>query len=150
MSKFLIIFLFFSINLSAQYPTYNPMDSSFTFSYKQSVDLAKYKEERNKLQLQINKLHEMGGQTTQIINKLQLRDTLLKLELEKYEEMDRILRDKVILSNDIVNNYKILLLSSQEELRASKKREKIEKFWKNFYKYSYPIAGGIAAILILK
>ncbi len=147
MKPLLILLLFllpFTINSQI---TLNTQDSSFNISYLEAV---KIKNKVENLKSQVNILIQIGGSQDLIIKKLRLRDSLHYLEIEQYEKMDSIMREKNYLSNSIINNYKILLLSTEDQLRAEEKAKRKERNWKLLYKYGYPILIVTAGILILK
>lgn len=48
--------------------------------------------------------------------------------------MDSILREKIILSNSIIDNYKTLVIITEDQLKKANSTVKKEKFWKNVYK----------------
>ena len=151
--RLLIIFLFLAGGLNAQ--VYNSIDTTWTLQYNEVLTIRKKietaKQERKLLETEIEVLIKLNNTKDLIIKKQQVRDSLYSMELEKYKEMDDIMREKVFLSNDIINNYKILLLSTEQTLRATDKKRKSAEFWNKVYKYSYMIGGGvIAGILILK
>ena len=143
--RYIVILLFLSFNLNAQF-TLQP-DSSFIVSYNQALKI-KHKVENLKEQVDI--LIKIGGNQDLVIKKLQLKDTLHYLEIEEYKKMDSILREKAYNADKIMYNYKILLLTSEEQLKASEKERKLEKLWKNIYKYSIPVAVGLTGYLLLK
>jgi hypothetical protein len=149
--KYIIIFLILAGGLNAQ--VYNSADTTWTLQYQEVLTIRKKietaKQERRLLEAEIEVLTKMNNTKDLIIKKQQVRDSLYQMELDKYKEMDDIMREKVFLSNDIINNYKILLLSTEENLRATEKKRKSAEFWKQAYKYGLP-AAGILTILLIK
>lgn len=147
MKQILILLLFFlPFTINSQI-TLNKQDSSFNISY---LEVLKIKDKVENLKLQVNILIQIGGNQDLIIKKLRLRDSLHYLEIAQYNKMDSIMREKNYLSNSIINNYRALLLSTEDALKAEEKAKRKERFWKNFYKYSYIVVGGVAGFLILK
>jgi len=149
--KYVIIFLLLAGGLNAQ--VYNSADTTWTLQYQEVLTIRKKietaKQERKLLEAEIEVLIKLNNTKDLIIKKQQVRDSLYSMELDKYKEMDDIMREKVFLSNDIINNYKILLLSTEENLRATEKKRKSAEIWKQIYKYSIP-AAGILTILLIK
>lgn len=152
--KQLLFILFFILPFTVNSQIYNSKDTTWTVTYNQVLKIRESiescKNNREVLEREIDLL-ELSGQTKDLaIKKLQVRDSLYTMELGKYKEMDDIMREKVFLSNDIINNYKILLFSAEDQIRAENKKRKKAELWKNIYKYGYPIAAAIAGVLILK
>lgn len=147
-----IILLLLAGGLNAQ--VYNSLDTTWTLQYQEVLTIRKKietaKQERKLLEAEIEVLTKMNNTKDLIIKKQQVRDSLYQMELDKYKEMDDIMREKVFLSNDIINNYKILLFSTEDQLIASEKKRKKAELWARIYKYGYPAAAIIAGILILK
>ena len=148
--RLIIFILLFPLFLFGQ--IYN-QDTTWTLNYahvsKLHAEIEGSKKERELLKLEIDLLYEKGHEQSKIIKKLQVRDSLYNLELEKAAEIEAIFREKLILSNEIMNNYKILLFSTETQLKAEEKKRKRVEFWKNFYKYGIP-AAGVLALIILK
>jgi hypothetical protein len=63
--------------------------------------------------------------------------------------MDSILREKVNNFDRITSNYRATLLSTEERLQITEANRKEEKYWKDVYKYGYPILGIVAAVVLL-
>jgi len=149
--KYIIIFLLLAGGLNAQ--VYNSADTTWTLQYQEVLTIRKKietaKQERKLLEAEIEVLTKMNNTKDLIIKKQQVRDSLYNMELDKYKEMDDIMREKVFLSNDIINNYKILLLSTEDQLRATEKKRKNAELWAKIYKYGIP-AAGILTILLIK
>lgn len=143
MKQLLLIILFFLPF------TINSQQDSITISYNKALSI-QHKTEN--LKDQIKKLLEIKIKQDYIVKDLIKKDSLNYKEIEKYNTMDSIMREKNYLSNDIINNYKILLLSSNDSLIAEEKAKRREKMWKNIYKYSYPtlIIAAAIKIFILK
>jgi hypothetical protein len=134
---------------------YSAADTTWTFNYKQMSKIHKEievcKNTRYLLQDEIELLIKQDMAKGLIIEKLILRDSLYQKELEKAAQIEALYREKVIIANEIMNNYKILLLTSEEQIAIEAKKAKKERLWKNIYRYSYMAAGGIVAgILIFK
>ena len=149
----LLILLLLAGGLNAQ--VYNSSDTTWTLKYEEVLTIRKKietaKQERKLLEAEIEVLTKMNNTKDLVIKKQQVRDSLYQMELDKYKEMDDIMREKVFLSNDIINNYKILLISSEDTLRVTEKKRKKAEFWNTIYRYSYLVGGGVVAgILILK
>ena len=67
--------------------------------------------------------------------------------------MDSILREISVRANTIMDNYKMLLLTTENQLSIETKKAKKERMWKQIYKYGYPtliVAGIVTAVLIAK
>lgn len=157
MKYILILFLFVSTNLFSQNSGeiyYNKLDTTWTFEYyhmlaiREKIEILKYKQ--NYLEKEIHLLNESGAAKDLVIRKLQVRDSLSQLEITHYQTMDSILREKLDRYDQITDNYNVLLLSTQEQLKAEEKKAKRERLWKKAYKYGYPVAIGIVGFLILK
>jgi len=153
MKKLILIIYLITIVTLTNAQIYNSIDTTWTLQYQEVLTIRKKietaKQERKLLEAEIEVLTKMNSTKDLIIKKQQVRDSLYNMELDKYKEMDDIMREKVFLSNDIINNYKILLLSTEETLRATEKKRKIAEFWKTAYKYGLP-AAGILTILLIK
>ena len=152
--KQLLLIILFILPFTINSQIYNSLDTTWIVTYNQVLKIRQSiescKNNREVLEKEIDLL-ELSGQTKDLtIKKLQVRDSLFMMELSKYKEMDDIMREKIYISNDIINNYKALLFTTEDELRAeNKKRRRIET-WKKIYKYGYPITIAITGILILK
>lgn len=149
----ILIFLLFSFNISAQV-IYNPVDTTYTFSYAhlQSIknDIEELKTQRSYLEREILFLEGIKDTQGLKIRKLEVRDSLYNQEIQLYKDMDFVMRDKMDRANDIMNNYRILLITTEEQLKIETKNAKREKLWKQIYKYCYPAAVIIGGVLILK
>jgi hypothetical protein len=126
--------------------TYVEKDSAFMVSFK-TAEKIKHKIENQKKQIDI--LIRIGGNQDLIIKKLQYRDSLHSLEIREYQKMDSILREKVNNFDRITSNYRATLLSTEERLQITESERKEEKYWKDVYKYGYPILGIVAAVVLL-
>lgn len=148
MKQLLILLLLFILpfDVTSQI-TLNSQDSSFNISYLEAVRI---KDKVENLKAQVNILIQIGGSQDLIIKKLRLRDSLHYLEIEQYEKMDSIMREKNHLSNSIINNYKVLLISTEERLRLEEKEARKQRLWKNIYRIGYPVLIVVGGILILK
>jgi len=152
--KQLLIILLFILPFTINSQIYNSTDTTWTVTYNQVLkirqSIERCKNNREVLEKEIDLL-ELSGQTKDLtIKKLQVRDSLYSMEISKYKEMDDIMREKVFLSNDIINNYKVLLLTAEDQIFAENKKRKKAELWKNIYKYSYFIVGGIVVAVVLK
>lgn len=152
--KQLLTILLFILPFTINSQIYNSRDTTWTVTYNQVLKIRESiescKNNREVLEKEIDIL-ELSGQTKDLaIKKLQVRDSLYTMELGKYKEMDDIMREKVFLSNDIINNYKVLLFTAEDQIRAENKKRKKAEIWKNIYKYGYPIIAAVAGVLILK
>jgi len=145
--KTLILAFLFPICLSAQY--LNTKDTSYMFTYTQALELAQDREKRKRLEKEIKILVKIGVEKDIIIEKLNTRDSLYSLEIRKCDELNSILSDKLDRYSDIIDNYNVLLLSAEQNLKAEVKRKKREELWKNIYKYGIP-AAIIATILLIR
>jgi hypothetical protein len=145
-----LILLLFPLLLTAQ--VYNP-DTTWTLTYahvsKIRLEIEKSKAERELLTRELDLMYEKGNEQSKIIRKLQVRDSLYNKELEKAAEIENLFREKLILANEIMNNYKILVFSAETQLKAEEKKRKRAELWKNVYRYGWP-AAGILALIILK
>ena len=125
--------------------SYVDKDSAFMVSFK-TAEKIKHKIENQKKQIDI--LIRIGGNQDLIIKKLQYRDSLHSLEIREYQKMDSILREKVNNFDRITSNYRATLLSTEERLQITESERKEEKYWKDVYKYGYPILGIVAAVVL--
>ena len=155
MKRFIIILLLIlSFFTSKAQIYYNEVDSTYIITYNQllsirnSIEKTNY--EINKLQSTLYLLKEIDTEKTVIISKLKIRDSLYNKELEVYKSMDVILRDKLTKSNNIISNYKTLLLMNGDELKVEVRQRKKESLWKNIYKFGYPVLIVVAGIIIFK
>ena len=147
-----ITILLISISLYSQV-TYNKQDSTYNIHYKDLLNIQKKivgcKDERNMLEREISLLENITDQQNSKIDKLLLRDSLYKREIQLYSEMDETLREKLNRSSDIINNYKSLVLITEEELKLETKERKKANFWKNVHKYSNIVLGSGLLVLYL-
>jgi hypothetical protein len=145
--RLLSFILFITLSFTAQSQmTYVEKDSAFMVSFK-TAEKIKHKIENQKKQIDI--LIRIGGNQDLIIKKLQYRDSLHSLEIREYQKMDSILREKVNNFDRITSNYRATLLSTEERLQITESQRKEEKYWKDVYKYGYPILGIVAAVVLL-
>lgn len=144
--KLIILFIILSLSNLFSQMTYIEADSAFMISFK-AAEKIKYKIENQKKQIDI--LIRIGGNQDLIIKKLQLRDSLHALEIIEYQKMDSILREKINNFDRVTSNYRTLLLSTEEKLRFTEAEKDNQKYWKDVYKYGYPILGAVAAIILL-
>ncbi len=153
MKQLLLIILFF-LPFTINSQIYNSTDTTWTVTYNQVLKIRQSiescKNNREVLEKEIDLL-ELSGQTKDLaIKKLQVRDSLYAMEISKYKEMDDIMREKVFLSNDIINNYKVLLLTAEDQILAENKKRKKAELWNKVYKVGYAAAAILAGYLILK
>ena len=141
-----ILFIVLSFSPSYSQMTYVEADSAFMISFK-AAEKIKHKIENQKKQIDI--LIRIGGNQDLIIKKLQFRDSLHSLEIREYQKMDSILREKVNNFDRITSNYRATLLSTEERLQITESERKEEKYWKDVYKYGYPILGAVIGIILL-
>lgn len=145
--RLLSFILFITLSFSAKSQmTYVEKDSAFMVSFK-TAEKIKHKIENQKKQIDI--LIRIGGNQDLIIKKLQFRDSLHTLEIREYQKMDSILREKVNNFDRITSNYRATLLSTEERLQITESQRKEEKYWKDVYKYGYPILAAVVGIVIL-
>ena len=152
--KQLLILLFFLLPFTINSQIYNSTDTTWTVTYNEVLKIRQIIEScennREVLGKEIDLL-ELSGQTKDIaIKKLQVRDSLYAMEIGKYKEMDDIMREKVFLSNDIINNYKVLLLTAEDQIKAENKKRKKAELWNKVYKVGYAAAAILAGYIILK
>ena len=157
MRKVLILFILFLSTLSFGQVIYNPVDTTYTFTYRhlQSIknNIESLKSARTKLEKEIEVLENLTNVQSLKIQKLETRDSLFSREIEQYKEMDGILREMSARANTIMDNYKILLLTTENQLSIETKKAKKERLWKQIYKYGYPtliVAGIVTGVLIAK
>ena len=153
MKQLLLIILFF-LPFTINSQIYNSTDTTWTVTYNQVLKIRQSiescKNNREVLEKEIDLL-ELSGQTKDLaIRKLQVRDSLYAMEISKYKEMDDIMREKVFLSNDIINNYKVLLLTAEDQILAENKKRKKAELWNKVYKVGYAAAALLAGYVILK
>ncbi len=153
MKQLLLIILFF-LPFTINSQIYNSTDTTWTVTYNQVLKIRESiescKNNREVLEKEIDLL-EFSGQTKDLaIKKLQVRDSLYAMEISKYKEMDDIMREKVFLSNDIINNYKVLLLTAEDQILAENKKRKKAELWNKVYKVGYAAAAILAGYIILK
>lgn len=151
--KFNFVLIFFFIILSngysqILYPVYNPQDSTFTFSFIQSLEIAKTKKERSLLEKEVKLLNDLGGQHERVIKKMIYKDSLSQVEIKHYESMNNILRTRVENSEIIVTNYQRSLDELKEEYDKTKFQLRREKFWKNMYKFGTPAIGALLFFIL--
>ena len=144
-----ILFTLFYIGVSAQvlYPIYNPIDSTFTFSYPQSIDIAKTKKEKKNLEKEVKVLTDLGGQHERIIEKLKYKDSLSQVEIEACDRANQMLVHKIDNSVGIINNYRLKSEALEIKLEEQKKETQKQRYWKTFYKVAAPVVIVIFAFL---
>lgn len=141
---------FLAAGQKINYPLYSSKDTTLTFSYPQSIQIGKSMERVSLLEKEVSVLKESGATKDMVIRKLQLRDTLMQIELNLSKEIELSLKEKIKLGEEVQSNYKKLVFSAEEQLKAEKKEKRIQETWKNIYKYGYPVLAGIITVLILK
>lgn len=152
--RYITILLLFFLPFTINSQIYNSTDTTWTVTYNQVLKIRQSiescKNNREVLEKEIDLL-ELSGQTKDLaIKKLQVRDSLYAMEIGKYKEMDDIMREKVFLSNDIINNYKVLLFTAEDMVRAENKKRKKAELWNKVYKVGYAAAAILAGYIILK
>ena len=152
--RYIIILLLLILPFAINSQVYNSTDTTWTVTYNQVLKIRQSiescKNNREVLEKEIDLL-ELSGQTKDLaIKKLQVRDSLYAMEISKYKEMDDIMREKVFLSNDIINNYKVLLLTAEDQILAENKKRKKAELWNKVYKVGYAAAAILAGYIILK
>ncbi len=153
MKQLLLIILFF-LPFTINSQIYNSTDTTWTVTYNQVLKIRQSiescKNNREVLEKEIDLL-ELSGQTKDLaIKKLQVRDSLYAMEISQYKEMDDIMREKVFLSNVIINNYKVLLLTAEDQILAENKKRKKAELWNKVYKVGYAAVAILAGYIILK
>lgn len=147
----IILLLLISNSIVAQ--LYNSIDSTYKFTYKEALKIKDtietYKYNSVYLTKEVILLNELSEQSNLLVSKLKSRDSLYSIEIEKSKEMDILMREKIIKSNDILNNYKTELRIANDLLQEQIKYTKKEKLWKNIYKYVFPI-GFITSYILIK
>lgn len=146
----ILILLLFPLFLSGQ--IYN-QDTTWTLNYahitKLRTEIETSKAVRQKLNDELALLYEKSERQDIIIKNVKLRDSLATVELQKADEIESVLREKLVLSNDIISKYRVLLFSTEDQLRIADKKRKNAELWKTIYKYGIP-AAGILTLIILK
>lgn len=146
----ILILLLFPLFLSGQ--IYN-QDTTWTLNYahitKLRTEIETSKAVRQKLNDELALLYEKSERQDIIIKNVKLRDSLATVELQKADEIEAVLREKLVLSNDIISKYRVLLFSTEDQLRIADKKRKNAELWKTIYKYGIP-AAGILTLIILK
>lgn len=112
-------------------------------------EIENLKNEKDKLKEEIQLLDSIQRESSMVIKKLQLRDTLCTVEIQHYQTMDSIMREKINRYEVITTNYNMLLLSTQDQLDLEAKKAKREKLLKNIYKYGYPALAAIGTLIVI-
>lgn len=119
-------------------------DSTFVLSFDKVNSI---KERTENLKAQIKVLSEYvivcDTATKKAINK----EMWYNQEVEKWAKMDSIMREKITLSNGIMNNYKSIIILTEEQLKSSEKDKKKQERWKNIYKF--PAIIGVTTLSLL-
>jgi hypothetical protein len=145
----ILILLLFPLFLSGQ--IYN-QDTTWTLNYahitKLRTEIETSKAVRQKLNDELALLYEKSERQDIIIKNVKLRDSLATVELQKADEIETVLREKLVLSNDIISKYRILLFSTEDQLRVADKKRKNAELWKGIYKYGFPAVGLLTLLLL--
>lgn len=148
-----IIIILFLLIPTISLCQYNRVDTTWTLNYKQLLkirqEIETCKETRYLLQDEIEIILKQDETKDIIISKLKLRDSLYQQELNKAAEIEALYREKLVLSNTIMNNYRILLLTTEEQVALEVSRARKERIWKNIYRYGFP-AAILTTLIILK
>ena len=142
MRYFYLLLLFilpFTINSQKDVEILN--DSFFIVSYSK-VNSIKERTENLKKQIEILSQYAIVCDTA--TKKAISKEIWYNQEVEKWARMDSIMREKLILSNDVIHNYKTIVILTEEQLKKSEKSRKKEEFWKNVYKI--PAMAGVVAL----
>jgi hypothetical protein len=144
-----LILLLFPLFLSGQ--IYN-QDTTWTLNYahitKLRTEIETSKAVRQKLNDELALLYEKSERQDIIIRNVKLRDSLATVELQKADEIEAVLREKLALSNDIISKYRILLFSTEDQLRVADKKRRNAELWKTIYKYGFPAVGLLTLLLL--
>lgn len=145
----ILILLLFPLFLSGQ--IYN-QDTTWTLNYahitKLRTEIETSKAVRQKLNGELALLYEKSERQDIIIKNVKLRDSLATVELQKADEIEAVLREKLVLSNDIISKYRVLLFSIEDQLRVADKKRKNAELWKGIYKYGFPAVGLLTLLLL--
>jgi len=145
----ILILLLFPLFLSGQ--IYN-QDTTWTLNYvhitKLRTEIETSKAVRQKLNDELALLYEKSERQDIIIKNVKLRDSLATVELQKADEIEAVLREKLVLSNDIISKYRVLLFSTEDQLRVADKKRKNAELWKGIYKYGFPAVGLLTLLLL--
>ena len=141
--------MLFPLFLSGQ--IYN-QDTTWTLNYahitKLRTEIETSKAIRQKLNDELALLYEKSERQDIIIRNVKLRDSLATVELQKADEIEAVLREKLALSNDIISKYRVLLFSTEDQLRIADKKRRNAELWKTIYKYGFPAAGLLTLLLL--
>lgn len=144
-----LILLLFPLFLSGQ--IYN-QDTTWTLNYahitKLRTEIETSKAIRQKLNDELALLYEKSERQDIIIRNVKLRDSLATVELQKADEIEAVLREKLALSNDIISKYRVLLFSTEDQLRIADKKRRNAELWKGIYKYGFPAVGLLTLLLL--
>ncbi len=145
----ILILLLFPLFLSGQ--VYN-QDTTWTLNYahitKLRTEIETSKAVRQKLNDELALLYEKSERQNIIIKNVKLRDSLATVELQKADEIESVLREKLVLSNDIISKYRVLLFSTEDQLRIADEKRKNAELWKGIYKYGFPAVGLLTLLLL--
>jgi len=145
----ILILLLFPLFLSGQ--IYN-QDTTWTLNYvhitKLRTEIETSKAVRQKLNDELALLYEKSERQDIIIKNVKLRDSLATVELQKADEIEAVFREKLVLSNDIISKYRVLLFSTEDQLRVADKKRKNAELWKGIYKYGFPAVGLLTLLLL--
>lgn len=152
--KLIYIILLSLLSFTAYSQEFNIIDTTWTLNYSEAIKLRDTIETTSKaiinLKEEIKLLDSISTTKDDKIKELEILISLQVSQIEKYEELTEIYRDKLITSNSIINSYKLELVFSKDRLEIEKKNTSKERTWKNIYKFSYPIIAIVTTILILK
>ena len=152
--KLIYIILLSLLSFTVYSQGYNKVDTIWTLTYNDVTKLRDTIETVNKsiinLKEEIKLLDSISTTKDYKIKELEILISLQISQIEKYEELTEIYRDKLVTSNNIMNSYKLELVFSKDKLEIEKKNTSKEKTWKQIYKWGYPILIIVTGILILK
>lgn len=149
-----ILFLLFLYSVSYSQFEYNPVDTTF------KVGLVELNKIYNEIQTNRFKIEQLNNEISLSenlidiqgikIQKLEVRDSISKREIELYKDLERVLTEKIGRFGEITKNYSLLVISKDMELSEKEKQLKKERFWKRTYRIGIPIVSVLTAYLILR
>lgn len=128
---YILIVMITSLNSYSQKDVEILNDSFLIISYDKVNSI---KERTENLKKQIEILSEYAIICDTATKKALTKESWYNQEIDKWSLMDSILREKIILSNSIIDNYKTLVIITEDQLKKANSTVKKEKFWKNVYK----------------
>lgn len=147
---YIALVLLFSTVIQAQ--TFSIADSTYIFTYNEASMLRNYiergKEIEQNLQGEIKLLRDIDLSNRIMLTTMRTKDSLYSIEVDKWKQMDIILREKLVGSNEIMNSYRTLLFNSNDLLRSEIANRKKAEVWKDVYKYGIPAVGILTLILL--